>query len=141
MQTIKAQGKETRRTYQAAIPFIGEREPDETRQLVDGFQIDYHETTVVAFNRVQTGPEEPVYINVLLNTGGWKTATTKRRINQAAKEFELGYVVVQRDGKWYVVVTNSKAEEEYIPMGDSILLRIEESNRVMREFENVLHVY
>lgn len=39
---------------------------------------------------------------IILRTGGWKTATTKARMNQASNEFGLGYRVDQKDGKWFV---------------------------------------
>jgi len=43
-----------------------------------------------------------------LNSGGWNTATTKLRMNQAAAQFSLGFHVRQRDGTWYVITTNGK---------------------------------
>jgi len=39
---------------------------------------------------------------ITLNTGGWKTVTTKTRMNQAANQFDLDYSVFQKSGKWYV---------------------------------------
>lgn len=55
--------------------------------------VRYHSTAVVQFNaRV-----------VKLHSGGWHTATTKTRMNQAANQFGLGYQVVQRDFSWYVI--------------------------------------
>jgi len=41
-----------------------------------------------------------------LNTGGWKTITTKRRMNQAIRTFGPQHVggVYQRAGAWYVDV-------------------------------------
>ena len=38
-------------------------------------------------------------------------------------------------------VENVDGQEERIPMGDAILVRIQESDRVLREFEGVLRVY
>lgn len=52
----------------------------------------YHETQVVRFN----------YDHVILNSGGWQTQTTKTRMNQASNQFNLGFTVVQKQGKWYV---------------------------------------
>jgi hypothetical protein len=40
--------------------------------------------------------------SVTLATGGWSTATTKTRMNQAANQFDLGYRVFQRHWNWYV---------------------------------------
>ena len=39
---------------------------------------------------------------VILNTGGWYTTTTKRRMNQASIQYSLGYSVYQCDFVWYV---------------------------------------
>ena len=39
---------------------------------------------------------------VILNTGGWYTNTTKRRMNQASLQYSLGYSVSQCDFVWYV---------------------------------------
>jgi len=39
---------------------------------------------------------------VTLNTGGYETVTTKKKMNQAAKQFGLGYSVSQRASRWYV---------------------------------------
>ena len=39
---------------------------------------------------------------VTLDNGGWYTATSKRRMNQASNEYNLGYIVYQVDYEWYV---------------------------------------
>ena len=39
---------------------------------------------------------------IILDTGGWGSATTKLRMNQASQEFGLGYRVWQKDFNWYV---------------------------------------
>jgi len=58
-----------------------------------GFEVVYHETTI--FRREG---------NVIrLNTGGYFTATTKRRINQALAQSFKHLIVVQRGGDWYLV--------------------------------------
>lgn len=53
----------------------------------------YHGTPVVRF-----GGGKPV----TLNTGGYFTVTTKRRMNQAANQYGLGFSVYQRSRQWYV---------------------------------------
>ena len=54
-------------------------------------KVVYHSTVVVAFNdRLIT-----------LNTGGWRTATTKTRMNQTSSEFGLGYNIFQKNFKWF----------------------------------------
>ncbi len=59
----------------------------------DGIAVRYHETDVVTYHRVGWNDEE----YVTLNSGGWRTVTTKARMN------EYGPVPIwQRDGLWYV---------------------------------------
>ena len=37
-----------------------------------------------------------------LNTGGWYTPTTKRRMNQTSQQYNLGYHVYQKNYNWFV---------------------------------------
>ena len=50
--------------------------------------------------------------NVTLNSDGWQTVTTKRKMNQAANQFALRFCVYQKRGEWFVDVANSYAERE-----------------------------
>lgn len=52
----------------------------------------YHDTIVVRFN---------AHV-IVLNSGGWRTLTTKTRMNQTANQFALGFSVFQRAGEWFV---------------------------------------
>lgn len=54
--------------------------------------IRYHATDVVSFNAKE----------IVLNSGRWRTATTKTRMNQASNQFDLGYTVTQKDFSWFV---------------------------------------
>lgn len=54
--------------------------------------VRYHQTDVVAFDADR----------IILCTGGWKTPTTKLRMNQASREYSLGYGVYQKKGSWCV---------------------------------------
>jgi len=59
----------------------------------NGFtNVVYHQTAVVKFNHEK----------IILNSGGWNTATTKSRMNQASNQFDLEYYVFQKDFAWYV---------------------------------------
>lgn len=59
----------------------------------DGFEkVVYHDTEVVAWNAER----------IILNTGGWRTMTTRTRMNQAANEFGLGFKVYQKHFDWFV---------------------------------------
>ncbi len=49
-------------------------------------KVIYHETCVVKFNHEV----------VILDTGGWKTATTKARMNQASNQYNLNYKVFRK---------------------------------------------
>lgn len=44
--------------------------------------------------------------DVRLNSGGWQTVSTKARMNLASDEFNLGFGVYQRKGKWFVDIGN-----------------------------------
>lgn len=59
-------------------------------------RVTYHGTDVVIFDDEK----------IILNTGGWKTVTTKARMNLASQEFVLGYWVYRSKGLWYVVYNN-----------------------------------
>ena len=69
-----------------------------THKTVIGFNakgmqtVKYHDTDVVTWD----------FDTIVLNTGGWRTVTTKLRMNQASKQFGLGYYVWQKDYKWFV---------------------------------------
>lgn len=54
--------------------------------------VTYHSTQIVKFNEKE----------IILNTGGWSTSTTKNRMNQASNQFNLGYQVWQEKGEWFV---------------------------------------
>lgn len=56
-------------------------------------EVIYHQTAVVTITANK----------IILNTGGWKTNTTKVRMNQASRVFNLGYTVYQKDFEWYVM--------------------------------------
>ncbi len=54
--------------------------------------VRYHQTDVV----------KATDKTVVLNTGGWKSVTTKNRMNQASRQYGLGYSVFQEKGVWFV---------------------------------------
>lgn len=39
---------------------------------------------------------------IILNNGGYQTVTTKRKMNQAASQFDLPYQVYQKNYQWFV---------------------------------------
>jgi hypothetical protein len=56
--------------------------------------VQYHDTVIVH--------RKPRDKEILLDTGGYKTVTTKRKMNQAANQFGMPYDVFQKDWNWYV---------------------------------------
>lgn len=54
--------------------------------------VTYHNTDVIQWGNK----------TIMLNSGGWRTATTKLRMNQASRQYGLGIHVFQSKGKWYV---------------------------------------
>lgn len=54
--------------------------------------IRLHKTEVVRFNGEV----------IILDSGGWRTVTTKTRMNQTSNEYGLGYSVFADKGIWYV---------------------------------------
>lgn len=69
--------------------------------------ITYHRTQVVRYNSQE----------IILNSGGWRTSTTKTRMNQASNQFNLEYYVFQRDYEWFV-----DYQGEEIPFTDGLVL-------------------
>jgi hypothetical protein len=60
---------------------------------LQGFMaVTYHSTRVVMWNHEQ----------IILNSGGWHSATTKLRMNQASNQYGLGFQVYQEKHLWWV---------------------------------------
>jgi hypothetical protein len=55
--------------------------------------IRYHKTDIVKFERCG---------DIVLDFGGYDTVTTRRKMNQASKQFGLGYSVFRHKGQTYV---------------------------------------
>jgi hypothetical protein len=55
-------------------------------------KVRYHNTDVVTWDQKW----------ITLDSGGYSTTTTLRRMNQASNQFGLGYRVYQKDWRWYV---------------------------------------
>lgn len=73
-----------------------------TIETIDGWtRMVYHKTCVAEFKPF--ADDKPTHA-VKLNTGGFDTATTKKRMNQFAKMFDLGFSVYQQKGQWYISI-------------------------------------
>lgn len=55
---------------------------------------------------------------IILNSGGWRTTTTKARMMQASNQYGLGYCVFQRAGEWYVTFKGA-----ILPFKDGMTLK------------------
>lgn len=69
-----------------------------TKVKTTGFDGAY-ETTVTLYNTCVVKFDADT---ITLNSGGHRTSTTKARMNQTANQFNLGYNVYQKKGKWFV---------------------------------------
>lgn len=65
----------------------------------DGWtRVKYHDTVVIKWNKTE----------IILDSGGWRTVTTKLRMNQASAQFGLRIQVYQAGGYWFVRTFDSK---------------------------------
>ena len=65
--------------------------------------VTYHQTQIVAWNDNK----------VTLNTDGWETVTTKRKMNQASNKFALRFDVWQENFEWFVNLPNGEVVKYY----------------------------
>lgn len=61
----------------------------------------HHRTPIIEFNSDV----------IVLRNGGWQSVTTKRKLNAAAKQWNLGFSVYQKDFTWYVTMPNGETTE------------------------------
>jgi hypothetical protein len=95
------------------------KNPIATSKIVEDGVIKYiyHNTIVVSFN--------PQTMTAVLNSGGYKTATTKHRMNQFAIEHNLNFGVKQKNYDWFVVFYKNGKWSEEIPFEDYMLFPVE----------------
>ena len=62
--------------------------------------VRYHQTNVVEFDQNL----------IVLDSGGWHSATTKLRMNQTSRQFGLDFSVYQKDFEWFVDYNGQKLE-------------------------------
>lgn len=85
--------------------------------------VKYHNTIVVQFD------DDLIH----LDTGGWFTVTTKRRMDEVSDEFGLNYRVYQRKFKWFVarIVGGRFDESTAIPFdGETVTIPRHVSRKV-----------
>lgn len=71
---------------------LGSRGTTARTDAAGTLSVVYHQTEVVSATPT----------TIRLNSGGWRTLTTKTRMNQAANQYGLGFTVSQRDFSWFV---------------------------------------
>jgi hypothetical protein len=86
----------------AQVNKLGTRHTTVVRKPSGEIRVTYHSTDVVTLDA--NG-------NITLDTGGWRTNTTKTRMNQAANQFGLGFRVHQDDFSWYVTTYNPNGDK------------------------------
>lgn len=69
----------------------------------------YHATPVVKFNNQE----------IILNSGNWRTSSTRARMNQSSDQYDLGYSVKQVKGEWVVYLDS---EDRAIPFRDGMVI-------------------
>ena len=65
--------------------------------------VQYRGTLVVSFDDD----------TIELDSGGWRTVTTKLRMNQASNQYDLGYQVFQKDFEWFVTLPDGTTVDFY----------------------------
>lgn len=67
----------------------------------DAIRVFYHDTMVCKAEQVGN------VVRITLNTGGYRTRTTKLRMNQFAAEYcSQQYGVYQKNGQWFVAIND-----------------------------------
>ena len=85
----------------------------------DGYTVaQSHDTQIVRFNDDE----------IILNSGGWQTKTTKSRMNKVSDAFQLGFRVSQRHGEWFVDYFANEIGDTYSFNDGMILERHKEAN-------------
>ena len=74
--------------------FTGNEKATTISRTNDITRVVYHHTEVVTIDHMKR--------EVTFRTGGWETATTRRRMNQACNAFDLPFRVYIRDYGLYV---------------------------------------
>ena len=72
--------------------------------------VRYHDTNVVEFT-----PN-----SVTLNSGGWRTPTTKRRMNEVSDHYGLNFHVYQEDHEWWVVLHTAQHVSKTMPFSEGM---------------------
>lgn len=85
------------------------------RRLPDGtIEVVLYSTLIIKLNKDQ----------LTLNSGGYRTATTKRYINKYLKQLSISYQIIQRSFQWFVINPNV-LEGSCILFSDNMTLEVQ----------------
>jgi hypothetical protein len=79
---------------------IGTHKTTVHRNEAAGF-VQYHDTRVVEWS----------HNSITLNSGGWRTQTTAKRINQTMRNLGLNVTVYQKNHEWFVTYPSGTTVE------------------------------
>ena len=85
MQSVKEKWMNSKRATQLEVDADGWR------------HVRYHATRVVSWRENLNGS-----VDVILDSGGWRTVTTKQRMNEVSAKYGFGFVVSSLRGAWFV---------------------------------------
>ena len=86
--------------------------------------VKYHNTNGAVVEKFYDGT-----VSVALNTGGFDTATTKRRMNETSEQFDLGFKVFAKDENWFVRIRDG----ELMPFVDGMVAFNQRQSKKMRQ--------
>ena len=80
----------------------------------------FHSTVIVEIKKndgvKNRSGSDLVPLTVKLDSGGYRTQTTKLRINQTSREYNLGFKVYQKQKNWYVELSTGQVYDFYDDM-------------------------
>ena len=100
-------------------------------------RIGTHATTISRLDRpnIVTYHQTPIGTldvdgTITLDSGGWRSYTTKTRMNQAASQLNLRFSVYQSDFQWFVSVSNEpRPPRPSMPFADGMKFRVNQAAR------------
>ena len=69
--------------------------------------IEDHGDTIVRLYGTNIVRHSGINGTTMLDSGGYLTSTTKRRINQVSQTWALGFTVYQKNYQWFVVLPDN----------------------------------
>lgn len=76
----------------------------------------YHDTPVVQWRQDKS--------QIVLNSGGYLTKTTKTRMNEVASNYALPFRVYQEKGEWYVTLGSGSYPIQTLDFSDGMVIKL-----------------